>query len=76
MSPTSERPQHDPLAESVDLLTHQEAAARFWDAAQFAREEAERLEAAGASPERLEQARTRVHDLEAAANRVAAEPRG
>jgi hypothetical protein len=60
-------PQHDPVAEDMDIMTHQEAAARFHD-------EIERLRADAAElsdgSEELATVQARIRDLEAAAARV------
>jgi hypothetical protein len=64
------RPEHDPLAEDLDLMTTKEAAARLYDALVMAREHVIELERDGAGPEQLDEARTRAKDLEDAVSRA------
>jgi hypothetical protein len=64
------RPEHDPLAEDLDLMTTKEAAARLYDALVLAREHVAALEGDGAGPEQLDEARTRARDLEDAIRRA------
>ena len=66
-----ERPEHDPVAEDMDLLTHQEAAARFYDEIEALRAEETGLTvAADADGARLTFVRERIGDLEAAIQRI------
>ena len=70
--PAGDRPQHDPVAEDMDLLTHQEAAARFHDEIEVLRRA--EAELAGANPtadgNRLAAVRGRIQDLESAVDRI------
>jgi hypothetical protein len=66
--PEGGRPAHDPVAEDMDLLTHQEAAARFFDEIEELRGEEGRL--AGTDPARLLAVKERIHELESAIDRV------
>jgi uncharacterized small protein (DUF1192 family) len=66
-----QRPDHDPVAEDMDLLTHQEAAARFFDEIEGLRAEEAKL--IGANPgDRLTEVRGRIADLQAAIQRITA----
>ncbi|MEU7816601.1 hypothetical protein [Pseudonocardia sp. NPDC049154] len=77
--PEGSRPEHDPVAEDMDLLTHQEAAARFFDEIEELRAEEEKLVGAdgGADRARLQAVQSRVVALESAIDRIVArrEPR-
>jgi hypothetical protein len=64
------RPEHDPLAEDLDLMTTKEAAARLYDALVIAREQVVELERAGAGAEQLAEAKARARDLEDAIGRA------
>ena len=64
------RPEHDPLAEDLDLMTTKEAAARLYDALIIAREHVAELAGGNAGPEQLDEARTRARDLEDAIRRA------
>lgn len=57
------RPEHDPLAEDLDLLTVKEAAARLYDQLIATREVIAELERDHAEPGRLEEARNRERAL-------------
>lgn len=70
--PDGNRPEHDPIAEDMDLLTHQEAAARFFDEIESLRVEEAQLIAANDNDHRLSGLRQRIADLEAAIERIAA----
>ena len=68
-----DRPGHDPIAEEMDLLTGQEAAARLYDEITRLREEDAELRhsaAGSADSSRLAAVRARLRDLEAAAARI------
>lgn len=64
-----DRPAHDPIAEEMDLLTGQEAAARLYDEIAALRDEDADLRRSGDSP-RLAAVQSRLRDLEAAAARI------
>jgi ubiquinone biosynthesis protein UbiJ len=64
------RPGHDPVAEDMDILTHQEAAARLYDEIDELRSEAERLTAAGQDGARLGTVQERIDLLERTVNRL------
>lgn len=66
------RPEHDPVAEDMDVLTHQEAAARFFDEIELLRAEEARLVAISSAEHGLTGLRQRIADLEEAIQRVAA----
>jgi hypothetical protein len=66
------RPEHDPVAEDMDIMTHQEAAARFYDAIEQLTAEGERMASSGADEGELREIRERIQNLEAAALRVSA----
>jgi hypothetical protein len=65
-----DRPGHDPVAEDMDLLTHQEAAARFFDEIEALRTEEAGLGAQGGDAERLAAVRSRIAVLHAAIERI------
>ena len=65
-----DRPEHDPLAEDLDLMTTKEAAARLYDALVLAREQVAELERAGAGAEQMAGAKARTRDLEDAISRA------
>lgn len=67
-----QRPEHDPVAEDMDLLTHQEAAARFFDEIERLRAEEAWLLTSSGADDRLGGLRQRIADLEEAIERVAA----
>ncbi len=60
------RPEHDPIAEDLDLLTAKEATARLYDVLVETRELIAELERADVEPERLAEARVRARNLEEA----------
>ena len=64
------RPEHDPLAEDLDLLTVKEAAARLYDQLIVTRELIAGLERDHAEPGRLDEARSRERELRAAIERA------
>jgi hypothetical protein len=70
--PEGHRPDHDPVAEDMDLLTHQEAAARFFDEIEGLRAEEAELVGANGDHDRLPALRRRIADLEAAIARITA----
>ena len=63
------RPEHDPLAEDLDLLTSKEGVARLYDELVVTRKLAASLDGAS-DPSQLEEARTRVRNLEEAIERA------
>lgn len=64
------RPQHDQVAEDMDIMTHQEAAARFFDAIEQLQAERAQMISAGADEAALNEVGQRIRNLEAAARRV------
>jgi hypothetical protein len=64
------RPEHDPLAEDLDLLTTKEATARLYDELVATREMIAELERGDAEPVRLAEARARARNLEEAIERT------
>ena len=64
------RPEHDPLAEDLDLLTTKEASARLFDELVATRELIAELERGEAEPGRLAEAQARARDLEEAIERT------
>lgn len=65
------RPEHDPLAEDLDLLTVKEAAARLYDELVAVRDRAAELERSGGDPGELAEARERLANLQDAVRRAA-----
>jgi hypothetical protein len=70
-----DRPGHDPVAEDMDLLTHQEAAARLYDELEELRSEAAQLDASRGSAERLAAVRERIQLLESTLRRLSPDHR-
>jgi hypothetical protein len=64
------RPEHDPLAEDLDLLTVKEAAARLYDQLIATRERIAELERGPAEPGQLEEARDHERELRDAIERA------
>jgi hypothetical protein len=64
------RPEHDPLAEDLDLLTVKEAAARLYDQLIVTRERIAELERGPAEPGQLAEARDRERELRDAIERA------
>jgi hypothetical protein len=63
------RPEHDPLAEDLDLLTSKEGVARLYDELVATRELAASLDGAS-DPGGLGEARARIRNLEEAIERA------
>jgi hypothetical protein len=66
----SSRPEHDPLAEDVDLLTSKEGVARLYDELVATRNLVSELERSSADTSELAGARDRARNLEEAIARV------
>lgn len=64
------RPEHDPVAEDLDLLTTKEATARLYDVLVETGGLIAELERTNAEPERLAEARVRARNLEEAIERA------
>jgi hypothetical protein len=64
------RPGHDPVAEDMDILTHQEAAARLYDQVEDLRAEADRLTASGDNADQLPAVLERLALLERTIERL------
>ena len=70
--PDGGRPAHDPVAEDMDLLTHQEAAARFFDEIEQLRATETGLVTANGTVHAagLVRVQARIRELESAIERI------